>query len=159
MHRKCVSLNNQPCQARTALVNVNSNKLLHYLVTVSVNKSGGNCNSIYDPYAQVCASDKMKNMNIKVFNLMSRVNVTIILVQHQSCQCKCELNESVCYSNQKWNHDERRCECKVLDDWSSCKDDYMCNPSACNSECSDPCKINEYLDIKIIYGNYVHLIN
>ena len=34
---KCVSLNNQPCQARSRLVNINSNELLYYPFTVSVN--------------------------------------------------------------------------------------------------------------------------
>ena len=34
---KCVSLNNQLCQARSRLVNINSNELLYYPFTVSVN--------------------------------------------------------------------------------------------------------------------------
>ena len=33
--------------------------------------------------------NKVKNMNLKVFNLMSEVNETIFLVQHESCVCKC----------------------------------------------------------------------
>ena len=35
-------------------------------------------------------------MNVKVFNLMSGVNNTIFLVQHESCECRYKLNESVC---------------------------------------------------------------
>ena len=31
------------------------------------------------------------------------------------------LNESVCNSKQKWNHDECWCECKELDDWGFVK--------------------------------------
>ena len=56
---------------------------------------------------------------------MSGVNETKFLVWHESCECKCRLNESLCNSKQKWNHDECWCECKELDDWSSCKDDYL----------------------------------
>ena len=37
---------------------------------------------------------------------MSGVNETIFLVHHQSCGCKCKLNESVYNSKQKWNHNE-----------------------------------------------------
>ena len=48
----------------------------------------------------------------------------------------------------KWNHGECRCECKELDDWSFCKNDYMWNPSMCDCECNKICKIDEYLDIK-----------
>ena len=48
---KCVSLNNQPCQARPTLVNVNSNKPLYNPITASVKKYGRSCNTIDDPYA------------------------------------------------------------------------------------------------------------
>ena len=59
-----------------------------------------------------------------------------------------QLNESVCNSNQKWNHDQCWCKCKQLDDWSSCKDVYMWNPRTCDCECNKACKIDEYLNIK-----------
>ena len=52
---------------------------------------------------------------------------TRFLVQHESCECKHELNESLCNSMQKWNHDQCRSGCKELDNWSSCKNDYMWN--------------------------------
>ena len=45
-------------------------------------------------------------MNVKVFNLMLRVNETKVLVQHELCKCKCRLNEIVCNSKQNWNHDD-----------------------------------------------------
>ena len=66
------------------------------------------------------------------------MNKTGLLVQHESCECKCRLNKSVCHSKQKWNHDEWRCEYKKLDDWI---------PSTCDCECNKACKIKEYLDI------------
>ena len=34
---------------------------------------------------------KQKHMNVKVFNLMSRVNKTRFTFQDQSCECKCGL--------------------------------------------------------------------
>ena len=40
------------------------------------------------------------------------------------------------------------CECKELDDWGSCKDDYIWNPSTCYCDCNMACEIAEYLDIK-----------
>ena len=46
---------------------------------------------------------------------MSRINETGFLVEYESCQCKCILNESVCNSNQEWNHDEYWCKCKKID--------------------------------------------
>ena len=37
---------------------------------------------------------------------MLGVNETRLLVQNESCWCKCMINESICYSKQKWDHDE-----------------------------------------------------
>ena len=80
-------------------------------------------------------------MNVKVFNLMSGVNKTKFLVQ--SCERKCRLNEVVCNSKRKWNHDECWRECKELDDLGCCKSDYIRNPSTCDCECNKDCEINE----------------
>ena len=70
-------------------------------------------------------------MNVKVFNLILRVNETRFVVKYELCQCKCRLNESVCNSKQKRNHDEWSCECKELNDWGSFGKGYMWNPSTC----------------------------
>ena len=63
---KYVSLNNRLCQARPTLVNINLNETLFYPFTVA--------NIINDPYAQVCGPNKVKNMNVEVFHLISAVN-------------------------------------------------------------------------------------
>ena len=46
------------------------------------------------------------------------------------------------------NHDECRCECKEFNDWSSCRNDYIWNPTTCDCECNKACKIDEHLDTK-----------
>ena len=51
---------------------------------------------------------------------MTGVNETRFLIQHESYESECRLNESICNSKQEWNHDECRCEFKGLDDWDSC---------------------------------------
>ena len=104
---------------------MNSNETLFYPFIVSVNKCGRCCNIIDDPCARVCVPDNVKNMNVKIFNVMSGVNKTRFLVQHKSCKSKCALNKSVRNSNQKWNYDECQCKCKELYDWGSCKYDYI----------------------------------
>ena len=75
---------------------------------------------------------------------MSGVNETRFSVQHESCECKCGLNESVCNSKQKWNQNECKCEYKYLDPWSSFENGYMCNPCTWGCEC----KVDEDLDTK-----------
>ena len=46
------------------------------------------------------------------------------------------LLESVCNLKQKWNDDKFRYEGKELDNWSSCKDNYIWNPSTRDCECN-----------------------
>ena len=66
---ECVSMNNQ-------IVNINSNEPLFYLLSIQTTKCSGSCNKINDPYAKLCVPGVAKNLNIKIFNLMSRTNET-----------------------------------------------------------------------------------
>ena len=47
---KSVFLNNKTCQDRATLVNLNYNKTPSLSIIVSVNKCGGSCYTIGDPY-------------------------------------------------------------------------------------------------------------
>ena len=76
-------------------------KLFFYSFTVSFSKCGGRSNTIDDSYARVCVPDKVKNMNVKIFKTMPRVNKTRFLTEYEPCECKCGLNKSVCNSKQK----------------------------------------------------------
>ena len=67
----CASMNNQACKARPQVVNVNSNNPIFYPFSIKTSKCSGNCNNINDPYARICVPDIAKNLNVKVFNLMS----------------------------------------------------------------------------------------
>ena len=80
---KYISSNNRPCQARPTLVNINSNEPFSDPFTVRVNKCCGDCNAIDDPYAQICVPNKVKNMNLKVINLI------LGIFSSESCKCKC----------------------------------------------------------------------
>ena len=72
----CISMSNQPCQARPEIVNVNSNNPIFYPFSVKTNECSGNCNNINNPYAKICVPDVVKNLQVNVFNLMSRTNET-----------------------------------------------------------------------------------
>ena len=61
--------------------------------------------------APICGQNKVNFMNVKVVNLMSRVNERGFLVHLELCECKCGLNKIVCNSKQKWNHDKCHFEC------------------------------------------------
>ena len=64
-------MNNQACKAKPKIINVNSNNLVFYPFSIKTNKCGGSYNNINDPYAKICVSDVVKNLNVKVFNLLS----------------------------------------------------------------------------------------
>ena len=92
-------------------------------------------------------------MNLWILSLISGVDKTKFIVQHESYNFKCGKNESVFNSKQKWNSAECRCEYKEIDDWgsSSCDMDYICNPSACDCECNKACKIDKYVNFEKLF--------
>ena len=57
-------------------MNTNSNEPLFYPYSVLINKCSGSCNDMDNPYAKLCIPDVLKDINIKVFNLMSTTKET-----------------------------------------------------------------------------------
>ena len=143
---ECFSMNNQECKTRAKIVN-NNNEPVFYPFSIKVNKSSGNCNNINDPNAKLYVLDVVKNMNAKVFNLISFSNQTRHIKCHENCKCKCTLDSSVCNNKQRWNKSKCRCECREkLSDKERCGKGFIWNPSNCNCKCDKSCDIGEYLD-------------
>ena len=71
---ECVSMNNQECKVRPEIVNVSSNEPVFFPFSIKTSKCSGSCNNINDPYAKLCVPDVVKNLNIKLFNLVSTTN-------------------------------------------------------------------------------------
>ena len=67
---ECVSMKNQECQVRPEIVDINSNNPIFYPFSIKVNKCNGYCNNINDPYARICVPGIVKNLNVRVLNLM-----------------------------------------------------------------------------------------
>ena len=94
-------MGNQPCKTRSEIINVNSNNPILYPFSITASKSSGNCNNINDPYARVGVPDIVKNLNVKVFNLMSRTNETRHIEWHETCKCICRLDAIICNNKQR----------------------------------------------------------
>ena len=135
---KCASMRNQERKVRLTIMNIISNEPLFYPNSAPLNKYSGSCNDINSPYAKLLVPDVVKNMNIKVFNLMSRTNET-----RQTCGCKCRLDASICNDKQRWNSDKCRCECKELIDKGRCNDRIVWNPSIRECEWDKSCDVGE----------------
>ena len=111
MHQN-VSINDQECKIRSEIVNVNSNKPIFNPFNIKTSKFSGSYNNINDSYAKLCVPDFVENLNVKVFNLMSRANETRHIEWHETGKCKYRLDKSACNNKQRWNEDNCRCECK-----------------------------------------------
>ena len=105
----CISVTNQECKIRPQILNVNVNEPVFFPFSIKTSKCGGSCNNINDPYAKICVPDVAKNLNVKVFNLMSRPSETKHIEWHKTCTCKCRLDGGVCSNKQRWNDDKCRC--------------------------------------------------
>ena len=139
-------MKNQERKVRPEIINVNSNEPVFYPFSIKTSKCSGSCNNINDPYAKICVPNIIKDLNVKVFNLMSRTNETRHIKWHETCKCKCRLGASVCNNKQCWNNDKCQCECKELTDKSICNKGYIWNPSNCKGECDKSCEFGESLD-------------
>ena len=143
---ECNSMKNQECKVRPEIVNVNSNNPIFYPFSIMTNKCSSNCNSISDPYARIWTPDTVKNLNVKVFNLMSLTNEAKHIEWHEACKCICRLNGIICNNKQRWNKDKYWCECKELIDKGVCNKGFIWNASNCECECDKSCDTEEYLD-------------
>ena len=99
-------MNNEARKVRPEIINVNSNGPIFYPFSIKTSKCSASCNNTNDPYAKICVPDIVKDLNVKVFNLMSRINETRPIKWHGTCKCKCRLDASVCNNNQRWNDDK-----------------------------------------------------
>ena len=69
-------MNNQKYKIRSEIININTNEPVFYPFSIKVNKCSGCCNNVNDPYAKWYVPDVVKNINVKVFNLMPFSNQT-----------------------------------------------------------------------------------
>ena len=87
-------MNNQECKTRTKIININ--EPVFFPFSIKVNKCSGSWDNINNPYAKLCLPDVAKNINVKVFNLISCSNQIIHIECHKTCKCKCRSNSYVC---------------------------------------------------------------
>ena len=93
---ECISMKNQECKVRPKIVDVSSNNPVFYPFSTKVNKCSGNCNNINDPFVRISVPDIVKNLNVKVFNLVSLTNETRHIEWHKTCNCICRLDGIIC---------------------------------------------------------------
>ena len=113
-----------------------NSKELHYPLAVNLDKSVKSCKTLNDLSNKVCVSNKTEDLNLIVSNMIIGINESKTLLKHISCKCKCKFDGRKWNSNQKWNNDKCRCECKKH---HICEKGYIWNPATCS------CEIGKYL--------------
>ena len=78
---------------------------LFFPFSIKTSKCSGSGNNINHPYAKICVPDAVKNLNVKVFNLMSRTNETRHIEWHKTCKCECKFGANICNNKHHWNKD------------------------------------------------------
>ena len=78
------------CKLRPEIININSNEPSFYPCSVKISKFSDSCNNINDPYAKLCVPGVVENMNVEVFNLISKTNETRRIKWHKTCKCRCK---------------------------------------------------------------------
>ena len=107
---KCISLKNQECKVRKVIVD---NKYMAYPYKIQIDRCVGSCNNISNPHSKVCIPDVVKNVTVKMFDLMNLENTTKQVEFHKNCKCVCRINSSVCTEKQRFNKNKCRCECLI----------------------------------------------
>ena len=75
---ECVFLSNRKCEAYPTLINLHPNEYSqefhYYLFAVKLDRWVGSCNALNDLSNKVCVPNKTENLNLRVFNIITRIN-------------------------------------------------------------------------------------
>ena len=93
-HAKCMSLSNQNARF------------------IKLDRCVGSCNTLNDLSNKVCVPNRIEDLNLSVFNLITGIHESKTLTNHISCECKCKFDGRKFSSDQWWNNDKCQCGCK-----------------------------------------------
>ena len=109
-HTKCVSLSNQKFVIQLTLINLHPNEYsqeLHcYPFVVKLDRFVESCNTLNDLSNKVCVPNKIEDLNLSVFNMITGINESKTLTKPLSCTSKCKFDGRKCNSDQCWNNNK-----------------------------------------------------
>ena len=83
-----------------------------YPFVANLGGCNGICNTLDDLSSRIWTPNKTEDVNLNVFNMITRINESKAIPKHISCDCRCKFDGGKCNSNQKWNNDKCWCQCK-----------------------------------------------
>ena len=109
-HTKCASLSNQKFVIQLTLINLHPNEYSQefhcYPFVVKLDRFVESCNTLNDLSNKVCVPNKIEDLNLSVFNLITGINESKILTKPLSCESKCKFDGRKCNSGQCWNNNK-----------------------------------------------------
>ena len=69
-----MSLYNEPCMVRSAFIDLNPVEFNYYPFIISLDKCSASFNSVDVLSTKICVPSKTKNVNVKVFNMLTNRN-------------------------------------------------------------------------------------
>ena len=83
-----MSLNNETRMARPTPIDLNSVERNYYTFLISLGKCNGSCNAVDNLSMKISFPNKIKNVNVKIFNMITKTYKAKTLVKHISCDFK-----------------------------------------------------------------------
>ena len=84
----------------------------YYPFLIKLDKYVGIFNTLNDLNNKVCVTNKPEEFNLRMFNMITGKNKSKTWTKHILCECKCKFDKRTCSSDQWWNNDKCRFECK-----------------------------------------------
>ena len=122
---KYISLNDESCLVRAALINSNPNELQHYTFMVRLYRCNESLNTLND--GRICVPNKTEDITLNVFDMITRtdesnifhviVNVNLIVQNVIQIKVGIKISVNVSVENPLKHH--------------VCEKDYVWNPSIC----------------------------
>ena len=79
---------------------------------------------------KICVPNKKEDLNLSLFNTITRIDESKSLTKHISCKCKCRFDGRKCNWGQWWNNKCRHEQKKHY----LCEKGYVWNLATCNCE-------------------------
>ena len=91
----CKSWNNQQCMDIPTHIDLNPDEynqgLPYDLFMVNLDKCTRSCNTLDDLSSKICVSNQIGNVNLSVFNMLTRMKKSKPLKNHVPCECNVNL--------------------------------------------------------------------
>ena len=114
--------------SRSTLIHLNPVELNYYPFIINLDKYNRNCIAVDDLSPKICVPSKKKDVNVKLFNIITKINEAKTLIKHISCGWKCKFNSTTCNSDPKLNNEICQCKCR---NYRTCTKDHSWNSNTC----------------------------